>query len=149
MSTTKDTTTDEARIRDQLDNWTKALHAKDIEGVMASYCSDIVLFDLITPLQYRGGDTCRTNWAGWFATFNGPVGYEITELRIISSDDVAFCHSLNRIHGERTDGEHTDVWVRATVGLQKLHGNWKITHEHYSVPFYMKPPFIAALDLKP
>jgi ketosteroid isomerase-like protein len=149
MKATNDKTTDEARIRNQLDNWTKALHAKDINGVMDSYAPDNVLFDLITPLRYSGEQACRTNWAEWFATFHGPVGYEIADLQIISSDEVAFCHSLNRIHGERTDGEHTDVWVRATVGLRKLEGNWKITHEHYSVPFYMKPPFKAALDLKP
>jgi ketosteroid isomerase-like protein len=31
------------------------------------------------------------------------------ELRITSSDDVAFCHSLNHIHGTRKGGEHTDV----------------------------------------
>jgi uncharacterized protein (TIGR02246 family) len=149
MNTTSDKTIEEARIRDQLDGWTKALRAKDIEGVMSNYAPDIVLFDLIPPLQYRGEETCRTNWAEWFHTFQGSVGYEIADLRITSSNDVAFCHSLNRIHGERTDGEHTDVWVRATVGLRKRDGTWKITHEHYSVPFYMKPPFKASLDLKP
>jgi ketosteroid isomerase-like protein len=61
-------------------------------------------------------------------------------LSITSGDDVAFCHSLNRIHGTRTDGERTDVWVRATVGFRKMDGMWTITHEHYSVPFYMEPP---------
>src|SRR4030095_15311764 len=71
------------------------------------------------------------------------VGYEITELSITSSDDVAFCHSLNRIHGTRTGGEHTDVWVRATLGLVKSDGKWTIRHEHYSVPLYMDTPYKA------
>jgi ketosteroid isomerase-like protein len=62
---------------------------------------------------------------------------------------VAFCHSLNHMHEIRTVGEHTDVWVRATVGLRKLDGRWMITHEHYSVPFYVEPPYNAALDLEP
>jgi ketosteroid isomerase-like protein len=139
----------QAQIRARLDDWAKAVRAKDVEAVMSHYASDILLFDLAPPLQYRGADVCRSNWEEWFATFQGPVGYDIGELNITSVDDVAFCHSLNRIHGVRTDGEQTDVWVRATVGLCKLDGRWTITHEHYSVPFYMQPPYKASLDLKP
>jgi uncharacterized protein (TIGR02246 family) len=149
MKTENAKATEEAQIRNRLDGWAKAVRAKDVEGVMSNYTPDNLLFDLPAPLQYRGADACRRNWAEWFQTFRGPVGYEIGELRITSSADVAFCHSLNHISGPRTDGEHTDVWVRATVGLRKLNGTWLITHEHYSVPFYMEPPYKASLDLKP
>jgi uncharacterized protein (TIGR02246 family) len=149
MKTENNKATDEAQIRDRLESWAKAVRAKDLEGVMSNYAPDNLLFDLAPPLQYRGADACRRNWAEWFPTFQGPIGYEISELRITSSDDVAFCDSLNHIHGTRTGGEHTDVWVRATVGLRKLDGRWMITHEHYSVPFYMEPPYKAALDLEP
>jgi ketosteroid isomerase-like protein len=149
MKTEKSKSTNEAQIRGRLDEWAKAVRAKDVEGVMSNYGPDILLFDLAPPLQYQGTNTCRGNWAEWFATFEGSVGYEITELSITSGDDVAFCHSLNRIHGTRTDGEHTDVWVRATLGLAKSDGKWMIRHEHYSVPFYMEPPYKASLDLKP
>ena len=89
----------EARIRERLEDWAKAGRAKDIERVISHYAPDILLFDLAPPLQYRGADSCRKNWAEWFPTFQGEVGYEIRELSITSSDDVAFCHSLNRIHG--------------------------------------------------
>jgi uncharacterized protein (TIGR02246 family) len=149
MKTETSKSANEAQIRARLDEWAKAVCAKDVEGVISNYGPDILLFDLAPPLQYQGTNTCRVNWAEWFATFQGPVGYQINELRITSSNDVAFCHSLNRIHGTRTDGEHTDVWVRATLGLVKSDGRWTIRHEHYSVPFYMEPPYKASLDLKP
>jgi len=149
MKTENDKTTNEAQIRDRLDDWANAVRAKDVDGVMSKYAADILLFDLAPPLQYQGADICRKSWGDWFATFRDNVGYEIGELKITSSDDVAFCHSLNHIHGTRTDGEQTDVWVRATVGLRKLNGRWTITHEHYSVPFYMEAPYKAATDLNP
>jgi ketosteroid isomerase-like protein len=149
MKTAKSKSTNETQIRGRVDEWATAVRAKDVEGVMSNYGPDILLFDLAPPLQYQGTNTCRGNWAEWFATFEGPVGYEITELSITSGDDVGFCHSLNRIHGTRTGGEHTDVWVRATLGLVKSDGKWMIRHEHYSVPFYMEPPYKASLDLKP
>ena len=46
------------------------------------------------------------------------------------------------------NGEETDVWVRATVGLRKIDGRWKIIHEHASVPFYMDGSYRAAVDLE-
>jgi ketosteroid isomerase-like protein len=143
--------TNDALIRERLDNWAKAVRAKDVAAVMSHYTPDIRTFDIPTPLEYRGTDDYRKNWADWFPTFVGPVGYEIHELSITWADDVAFCHSLNHISGARTFGEQTDVWVRATVGLRKSEGVWMITHEHFSVPIYMQPPrqYEAALDLKP
>jgi ketosteroid isomerase-like protein len=149
MESQKKKETDVTQIREWLGGWTKALRAKDVDGVMAYYAPDPVLFDLAPPLQYRGEENIRRSWAEWFHTFRGSVGYEISELEITSSDDVAFCPSLNHIHGLRTDAEYTDVWVRATVGLRKLNERWLITHEHYSVPFYMEPPYKASLDLQP
>jgi PhnB protein len=79
----------------------------------------------------------------------GPVGYEVHDLQVTAGDDIAFSRSFNRITGKRTDGEDTDVWVRATVCYRRIQGRWIITHEHVSVPFYMDGSFRAAVDLKP
>lgn len=149
MNTETAKATAKAEVRELVENWLKAVRAKDINGVMSHYAADILLFDLAPPLQYRGADAYRKNWEEWFSTFRGPIGYEIRDLSITASDDVAFCHSLNRISGTRTNGEETDVWVRATVSCRKIEGKWMITHEHISVPFYMDGSYKAAVDLKP
>jgi uncharacterized protein (TIGR02246 family) len=149
MKTKKNKANDESQIRQLIDGWANALRAKDVNGLMAYYAPDILLFDLAPPLEYRGADAYRKNWQEWLPTFQGPVGYEIRDLSITTGDDVAFSHSLNRISGTRTDGEETDVWVRATVGLRKIDGKWMITHEHTSVPFYMDGSYKATVDLKP
>lgn len=149
METKKNQADDEAKIRQLIDNWAKALRAKDVNRLMSHYSPGILVFDLAPPLQYVGTDAYRKNWEEWFPSFQGPVGYEVRDLSIATGNDVAFSHSLNRISGTRTNGEETDVWVRATVGFRKSDGNWMITHEHISVPFYMEPPFKASLDLKP
>lgn len=142
-------TTNEAQIRQVIALWTKALRAKDIDGLMSQYAPDMLLFDLAPPLAYRGADAYRKNWEEWLPTFQGPVGYEIRDLSITAGDDVAFSHSLNRISGKRTNGEETDVWVRATFGFRKISGEWMIAHEHLSVPYEMEPPYKASLNLKP
>jgi ketosteroid isomerase-like protein len=139
---------DEAQIRERLDDWARAVRAKDLQGVMAHYTADMLSFDLAPPLQYRA-DAYRRGLEEWFPTFQGPIGYEIRELSITTGDDVAFSHSLNRISGARTSGEATDIWVRATVCFRKVDGRWMIAHEHVSVPFYMDGSNRASVDLEP
>ena len=149
MTTRNARAIDETEIRQLMDGWARALRAKDVNGVMSHHAPDILSFDLAPPLQYSGADVYRKSLEEWFLTFRGPVGYDIRDLRITAGEDVAFCHSLNRISGARTNGEETDVWVRATVCFRKIGGQWMATHEHLSVPFEMEPPFKASLDLKP
>ena len=149
METKKNKAIDEAQIRQLIDGWAKALRAKDVNGVMFGYASDVLTFDIVPPLQYLGTDAYRKNYEEWFASWQGPIGYEISDLGITAGDGVAFSHSLNRISGKRTNGEDTDVWVRATACYRKMNGKWKVTHEHISVPFYMDGSNRAAVDLKP
>lgn len=147
METRKDA--DEAQIRQLVDGWARALSAKDVDGAMSVYAAGIVWFDLAPPLRYMGADAYRKNWEEWFVTWKGSIGYEVHDLTITTGGDVAFLYSLNRIHGTRTSGEETDVWVRATVCFRKSGGRWMVTHEHFSVPFYMDGSYRAAVDLKP
>ena len=149
MTAERDQAADEAQIRALIDGWAKAVRAKDVDAVLSHYAADIVTFDLAPPLERVGAEALRKGLEAWFPTFRGPVGYEIRDPSIATGDDVAFCRSLNRISGARTDGEETDVWVRATVGLRRIDGRWKITHEHSSVPFYMDGSYRAAVDLRP
>ncbi|MGH7390180.1 MAG: YybH family protein [Candidatus Rokuibacteriota bacterium] len=149
MTTHHDRTSDEAEIRKLIDARVKAVRAKDVDAALAFQAPDVVTFDLAPPLQYRGAAVNRKSLEAWFLTFRGPVGYETKDLSITAGDDVAFCHSLDRISGARTDGTETGVWVRATVCLQRIDGTWTIAHEHVSVPFEMTPPFKASLDLEP
>jgi ketosteroid isomerase-like protein len=135
MTTETSKATDEAEIRGLIAAWAAAIRAKDADGVLAP------------PLQ--ADVPLKKSLEEWFQTFRGPIGYEIHDLKITVGGDVTFCHSLNRISGQRTNSEDTDIWVRETIGLRKIDGRWLITHEHESVPFYMDGSYRAAVDLKP
>jgi PhnB protein len=137
----------EAQIRALIDDWAKALRAKDVDGVMAHYAPDAVTFDLAPPLISTGADA--KGLQAWFATWQSPLGYEIRDLSITAGDTAAFCHSLNRLSGTKSDGERADIWFRLTLGLRRIGSAWKIAHQHESVPFYMDGSYRAAVDLKP
>jgi uncharacterized protein (TIGR02246 family) len=148
MATTNHTARDEAQIRQLLKQWGQALHAKDLNTLMSYYAPDILTFDILPPLQYQGIDAYRKNFEAWFTSVQGPIEYATRDLRIMTGEEVAFCHSLNRVRSTRTSGETTETCVRVTVGFQKIDGMWKITHEHVSVPCDMETSQ-ASLDLQP
>ena len=144
-------TTEESRIqvREVIEGWAKAIGAKDVEGAMAYFAPDVLSFDLAPPLQHMGREVIRKGMKEWFLTWQGPIGLEIRDLRVTADGDVAFCTSLQRMSGTKTDGEKPNLWVRATMGLERIEGTWRIAHEHTSTPFYMDGSNKAALDLRP
>jgi uncharacterized protein (TIGR02246 family) len=139
--------TAEAQIHALIDDWARAIRAKDVDGVMSHYAADSVTFDLAPPLISAAANA--KGLEAWFSTWRGPLGYEIRDLNIRAGDDAAFCHSLNRLSGTTTDGERAHVWFRQTLCFRKIGGEWRIAHQHESVPFYMDGSYRAAVDLKP
>ncbi|WP_225767879.1 nuclear transport factor 2 family protein [Inquilinus sp. Marseille-Q2685] len=139
--------TNEAPIRALIQERSAALRRKDAKGVVACQAADYVLYSLAPPLR-----TVESGTEGldeWFATWRGPIGYEIHDLGIAADGDVAFCHGFARMTGTKIDGETVELWFRITLGLRRAAGGWTIVHEHESVPFYMDGSLRAAVDLKP
>lgn len=141
---------DQAAIRALVIKRADAISAKDAGGVLATEAAAIIVAGLAPPLRFAGpaSDT-RKGMEAWFATWKGPIDYDLRDLEVTAGDTVAFCTGFVRIGGTKMDGEKTQVWARQTVGLQKLGGAWKIVHDHVSVPFYMDGSLRAAVDLKP
>lgn len=136
----------EAPLRQLLADRVRAIRAKDVEAVAAQYDPDVVLYNLAPPLQTRGLD--RGAIRAWFDSYDGPIGCETADERYFVDGDVAFCHYLYRTSGTQTTGEEVDMWVRATLGMRRIDGAWKIVHGHDSDPFDMQT-FQALLDLQP
>ncbi len=103
---------DEARIRELIDNWAKAFRAKDIDGIMSIYAPDIVSFDAIARLQFKGADAYRKHWEACLSFCQGPIIFEIRDMNIATGDDVAFAHCLNRCGGTDESGEEKASWMR-------------------------------------
>jgi uncharacterized protein (TIGR02246 family) len=138
----------ENMIRQRVQDWAKAIRAKDIDAVMSFYTSNIVSFDLDPPLRYAGTDNKRRAWQEFFAAHPGPLTYEVSELNVSTNGELAFVHSLNHVSGTLAGGHNSDMWARWTACFQKTDGVWLIVHDHVSVPADVKHGK-AALNLTP
>ena len=138
------------QIRNLLTRWEEAFRAKDANAVMSVYAPGdvVVAFDIVPPLARVGSDAYRKNYEEFFAMFTGPLRVELRDLRIVAGDDVAFLHCFDRMSGTLQGGDDFDLWLRVTSGLQKIDGEWRILHDHVSVPTNFETG-TAALNLAP
>ena len=148
MKTKKGIAVDEAQIRGLIEERVKAVRNKDINELMSNHAPDVLSFDVLNPLQYTGSDKVRERAEEWLSSYQGPIGYEIRDLSVVTGDAAAFCHYLYRVSGTLSDGGRVDMWVRATVCWRNIDGKWMIVHEHQSVPFDVETGK-ASLNLKP
>jgi ketosteroid isomerase-like protein len=135
MSSESSFTELEAGIRNLIELQINAVRNKNIDQALIHYHNDVLSFDVVDPLQFKGIDAIRKRLEEWFSTFNGPIENEIAELKIEVSENIAFCSRLNHVHAVKIDGEKLDMWWRETTCFKRIDGQWMITHVHSSVPF--------------
>ncbi len=122
------------------------LKNRDARAVAAAYASDAVIFDLAPPLAHAIDEEQLKQWlAGW----DGPVNQTVQDFQVTVQGDLAVGHGFAHISARTKSGEEAAWWMRLTVCLARQGGQWKITHEHTSVPFYMDGSYRAAMDLSP
>jgi ketosteroid isomerase-like protein len=75
---------------------------------------------------------------------------EPRDFKVTVSGDSAFCFGFLHMRGTKKGAEGAvRFWMRETLCLLRIDGEWKIVHEHTSVPFYMDGTFRPAFDLQP
>lgn len=122
-------------IREVLESWQHAVLSADLPSILSHYSADIVSFDAIKALQFIGRDAYAEHWKYCMGLSQGGMIFEIHELDITASSNIAFARYLCRCGCVQESGEEQMGWMRGTVCLRKLGTEWKIVHEHLSIPF--------------
>jgi uncharacterized protein (TIGR02246 family) len=125
---------DETQIRALIERWAKAVHASDMDGVLADHTDDIVMFDVPPPNEVRGKEAYRDTWPPFFKWQRQGAAFEIVSLDVTAGNDVAFAHALLRCGTEAELKKDPDNRLRLTIGLRKRGGRWAVAHEHHSFP---------------
>jgi ketosteroid isomerase-like protein len=126
--------TNEAGVRQVIQDWAGAVRRKDLAAILRNHSSNILMFDVPPPLQSKGIDAYRRTWDVFFSWSRDPVKFEIVEMTVTAGTEVAFVAAVMRCAGRESNGEDIELEFRLTVGLQKINGQWVITHEHHSIP---------------
>jgi len=104
-------------IKKVVDEWAQAIRDGNIDGILYRHTTEAVMFDVPMPLQNVGLEEYKKTWELFFRYSHGGEGsFELIDLKIISSDSVAFCYGLLKIGGQVPE-------CRLTLGLQKINNN--------------------------
>jgi ketosteroid isomerase-like protein len=141
-------TTAEAELREVIAERVTAVLAKNPGPLAERQADDIVLFDVLPPLFSNGKADVVDKTQAWFNGYASDIGYEVHELGVRAEGDLGFCWFAYHVTGTLQSGDEVDMWVRASLCCQKSGGEWKIVHDHESVPFDPSTGQ-AAIDLAP
>ena len=126
---------DEQQIRTLIESWADAVHAGDLETVVAAHAGDIVMFDVPPPYDgVRGIEAYRATWPPFFRFQLEGASFEIVSLDVTAGEDVAYAHALLRCGTPQELADKPENRLRLTVGLRKEDGRWVVAHEHHSFP---------------
>jgi uncharacterized protein (TIGR02246 family) len=125
----------EHQIRTLIERWAEAVHAGDMDAVLADHAHDIVMFDVPPPYEgVRGIEAYRDTWPGFFEWQARGASFEIVSLVVAAGEDVAFAHALLLCGMPQELEANPENRLRLTLGLRKEGGRWIVAHEHHSFP---------------
>ena len=133
MTTENTETANETQIREIINNWAKATREGNNHTVLSNHTTNVLIFDVLAPLQYKGAEAYRKSWDEWQPSNEGESLFEIHDLNITAGETVAFGYCLIEC-GDRPNVD----WVRATFCLCQTEGKWMVTHQHISMPMSRK-----------
>jgi uncharacterized protein (TIGR02246 family) len=140
--------TDEAEILALIESLHTAQHRKDAAAFAAAFAADADIFNLAPPLVHHGIDVREKQ--AWLDSWETPVEIKSRDIKVTVSGDLAFACGFLQISGKKKGPEgQVSFWMRETLCLERQAGQWRIIHEHTSVPFYMDGSLRPAFDLMP
>jgi ketosteroid isomerase-like protein len=128
--------TDEITIKALLEDWAAAVDRHDFPAILAHHEADMVMFDVPPPLQCKGIDAYKETWDLFFRHHRPGAGFAFEELAVTAGQDVAFAVAIMRCGPDSSSNpaDKDGFLFRLTVGLRKVDNDWRIAHEHHSVP---------------
>ncbi len=133
---TRAVTDPDVSIRALEHNFAEAVKAKNLDKIMANYAvsEDLVVFDVVPPLQYTGWTAYKEDWKKVLAGCANAPTMEIRDLHVYGDMRFAFSHSIQHFACTDAKGKKLAMTFRATDGYANFDGKWLIVHEHVSVP---------------
>ncbi len=127
--------TDETAVRQLLEAWTRATREGRQDSVLKHHSDNVLIYDVLPPLKYESAAAYRASWGEWQPDTQGDTQFELQDLQVAASQEVAFAHGILQCGGTFPDGTSFRDTVRATFCLRKIDSSWKVFHQHISKPY--------------
>jgi len=129
----------ETQIKRIFARYKAAVLAKDIEAFITLYSEDVRVFDTWEAWSYDDAAAWRSAIGQWFTSLEKETEEIVTvsaeEIRITGSADLAMASAMVTYAAISPSGRTLrSMQNRLTWTLARKDGNWRIVHEHTSMP---------------
>lgn len=123
-------------IQELLNNYSRFVRNKDVEGFIGQYAPNLVNYDLWQAAPYNAISAWQTNIKSWFEGLGDEyVTVTFRDIIVYESVDIAFLNGIITFQGHAKDGDVLrEMDNRLSWGLTRIEKQWKIVHEHTSLP---------------
>ena len=125
---------DRQAVRALIERWAAAVRREDLTAIRADHDPDILMFDVPPPFLSRGLDAYMATWRLFFSGVEKPVSFSFEDIEVTTGSDVAFATAKGKCVNIDRAGRREPLEFRLTMGLRKIDGEWRVMHEHHSLP---------------
>ena len=135
-------------IVDLLHEWDGAITGLDIQNVLKLCVSDVRFFDLSTEVD--GLEAYEQKWNLYKPYMLHGVTIQRHDVTIHVEPHLAFIHGyvkLTPANAGKVKWLPSVKWCRTSLCLKKEQGQWKMMHQHISVPVEIETHSMKVLEL--
>lgn len=122
-------------IRAVLELWAENTRKGQLDEVLSRHAPEAIIYDVLPLMLYEGTAAYRASWGDWQPELESEGEFNLEDLQISAGDEIGYAFGMIRCGGTYPDGRKLSDLVRATFCLEKIRGQWTITHQHISKPF--------------
>lgn len=115
-----------------LEQWDRAICSLDLHEIVVHCSADVSLFDVSSELQ--GISAYQQIWTQYEEYFQTGLRVFRDQIQIHAESDLAFVYCLSKIDVESGVPTPNISWCRTTICYRKKNDQWKIVHQHISLP---------------
>ena len=116
----------------KIKQWDDAIAKLDLKAVSNLCERDMKVFDVSS--QTQGINEFKKLWKEYSPHFLNNVRVYRKEIKIFAQANLAFMHCYSKIDHDNQENLLNLPWCRTTLCFQKKQGEWKIAHQHISMP---------------
>jgi ketosteroid isomerase-like protein len=120
----------------QIQRWDNAVVGVEIDDLVDQCAKDISMFDVSS--QLNGVDEYRTEWEKFSPFFAKGMKISRRNAKLYASEQLAVLHCHSKVESTALKDKIKMPWCRTTLCLQKTNDQWRVVHQHISMPIDME-----------
>lgn len=116
----------------QIELWDQAVMSTDISALADQCCPHMSMFDVSSQLNNL--EEYKTEWEKFSPYFMDGMQISRREMKLHTSETLAVLHCLSKVEHSALKGQLQMPWCRTTLCLKKMGDQWRVVHQHISMP---------------